>query len=284
MSSIEFIYEGISSIIQCKPEEKMSEIFSRYSSKSNLEINKLYFVSEGKVLKKELTYSETTKTNLIKVLVYTVNENEAPIANITKTKPKFIMCPTCYENTILNFDNCKINLSKCRNDHELKNILLNEFEEKQKYNMAQIKCQDCKNKNKSETAFNEFYKCLKCKMYLCPLCKSIHDKTHIIINMDKNYSCLRHNEPYSLYCKTCKINLCVQCPKEEHIFLNKIFFADIMPNIDNINNKMNELKNCINSFKQNIEEIITQLNSSQNIGNVIFVLLYYITIQHQQLQ
>ena len=156
MSSVEFIYEGISSIIQCKPEDIMSEILSRYASKSNLDINSLYFVSNGQMLKKELTFSQITKDNSIRVLVYQINENIPPLVSSTKTKSKFIMCPTCNENAIINFENDKINLSKCRNDHQLKNIFLNEFDKTQKYDMTKIKCQICNNKNKSETTFNEF--------------------------------------------------------------------------------------------------------------------------------
>ena len=272
MSSVEFIYEGINTLIQCRPEEKMSEIVSRFAEKSNLDLNILYFVSEGSILKQELTFAESTKANLIKVLVNKLDEydQEPPIINATKTKSKFIMCPSCNENILLNIDDFKINLSNCRNGHEFKNIFLNEFEENQKYDMTLIKCHDCKIKNKAITEFNEFYICLKCSKYLCPLCKSIHDKTHNIINMDKNYKCLRHNEPYSFYCKICKLNLCVQCPNEEHKNHNKIFFGDIMPNIDDINKKMIKLKNSIDLFKQNIEEIKTKLNTIVNNMEIFY--------------
>ena len=51
--------------------------------------------------------------------------------------------------------------------------------------------------------------CLKCNMNLCPLCKSLHDKTHSIINYDnKNYICNKHNEKFVKYCEECKIDLC----------------------------------------------------------------------------
>ena len=55
----------------------------------------------------------------------------------------------------------------------------------------------CKIKNKSNIYNNEIYKCLTCDDILCPLCKSSHDKKHIIINYDlKNYICKNHNESY----------------------------------------------------------------------------------------
>ena len=36
----------------------------------------------------------------------------------------------------------------------------------------------CKDKNKSNTLNNKFYICYECKINLCPLFKSKHDKTH----------------------------------------------------------------------------------------------------------
>ena len=130
--------------------------------------------------------------------------------------------------------------------------------------MNSINCQNCKKINKSETTYNEFYKCLICNIYLCPLCKTIHDKSHNIINMDKNYICSIHNESYSIYCSDCKINSCIQCFNEKHKNHKKIFFADIMPNMDEINNKMKDLKKSIDIFKQNIEEMKSKLNTLVN--------------------
>ena len=140
MVTVEFINEGISLIIQYKPEDKMSEICSQYARKSQLDLNSIYFVSEGKILNKELTFSETTKTDSIKVLVFK-HDKDPIVVNLNKTIPKFIMCPTCKENTIINIENDKITMSGCRNGHELKNNLFNEFKATQEYDMTLIKCQ-----------------------------------------------------------------------------------------------------------------------------------------------
>ena len=125
MSQVEFIYEGSSTIIQCKPEDKISSIASKFATKSELDFNSLVFISDGQLLNKELTFAETTKSNKIIVLVSKSNEPFA-VPN-SKTKPKFIMCPTCNENIKINFSNYKINLFECRNGHNFNNILLNEF-------------------------------------------------------------------------------------------------------------------------------------------------------------
>ena len=124
MATVEFLFEGTSSIIQCKPEDKMLEIISRFVSKSNLDLDSLYFIFDGKILNKELTFDETTKADSIRVLVYETNEKEPKFINVSKIKPKFIKCSTCNENTILHFDNNKINLSNCRNGHTLKKYFI----------------------------------------------------------------------------------------------------------------------------------------------------------------
>ena len=242
----------------------MSVIFSKFANKSNLDINSLYFTYEGKLINKEKTLSELTKGNSIKILVTKINDNNSSKMNISKIKYNLISCTICNENIIIRFNGYFISLSNCRNGHEIKNIKLNEFEERQKYDMELMICQNCEKTNKAETAFNEFYKCLICDIYLCPFCKSAHDKTHNIINIDKNFTCSIHNEPYSLYCETCRINICAKCYNENHKNHQKLFFKDIMPDKDDINNKLKQLKDSIELFKKEIDKIISRLNKIVN--------------------
>ena len=55
---------------------------------------------------------------------------------------------------------------------------------------------------------NIFYKCNTCKINLCPICYSVHDKNHYIVNYDdKNYICEEHNEKYTIYCEDYKNNI-----------------------------------------------------------------------------
>ena len=82
--------------------------------------------------------------------------------------------------------------------------------------------------------------------------------------MDKNYNCSKHNDSYSVYCIDCRINSCVQCFNEKHKNHKNIFFGDIMPNIDDIKNKMKELKKSIDLFKNKIDEIKSKLDTLVN--------------------
>ena len=65
-------------------------------------------------------------------------------------------------------------------------------------------------------------------MNLCPLCKSIHNENHNIINYDdKNYKCKKHNEEYIKFCQKCDENICTICETDH--------YAHKMINFDNIN-------------------------------------------------
>ena len=121
-------------------------------------------------------------------------------------KSKDIICPICKEICIYDIKDYKIKLYGCKKGHIINNIKLDEFNNKQNIDISQIKCDKCKNKSKANTFNNEFYLCNECKMNLCPLCISIHDKRHTIINYDnKNYLCNKHNEFFLNIVKTVKL-------------------------------------------------------------------------------
>ena len=131
----------------------------------------------------------------------------------------------------------------CKNGHIIEDIKLNEFVNKQNIDISEIKCDNCKEKNKSNTKNNEMYICNECNMNLCPLCKSIHDKSHIIINYEnKNYICKEHNETFVKYCYDCEIDLCLSCING-HKNHKIISYEDKLINMKNLRKKMNILVN-----------------------------------------
>ena len=127
--------------------------------------------------------SESDKRNKkIIILVYSINNtiyNENTNIKISND----IICPECKEICKYEIKDYKIKLYDCKNGYIKENINLNEYEINQIIDISQIKCGICKDKNKSNTFNNEFYKCYECNMNLCPLCKSIHDKTHSLLIM-----------------------------------------------------------------------------------------------------
>jgi len=124
-----------------------------------------------------------------------------------------------------------------------------------------IKCEICKENNKTNSDNNEFYKCYECNKKICQSCKLEHDKNHHLINYDKiHYICNKHNEPYTHYCNKCKVNLCSLCEKE-HLEHEKIILTEKIIDKNEMVESLNELKITIDPFKNFINKIIEILNT-----------------------
>ena len=245
--------------IQVNLKEKWKDIIKKYENKSG--IQNVYFIYSGNQINEEnnidqIINSDDRKSKKMRILV---NDIERTIIKERIINSKEIICPICKESIKMKIKEYKINLYECKNGHSKNNILIDEFESIQKINESEIKCGICNN-DKSKTYNNIFYKCNKCEINICPICKSIHDKTHNIINYEqKNYICGIHNESYILYCKTCKRNICMEC-ENMHKDHKKIYFGEIIPKNEEIEKRRNEMRIIINKMKEDINEIIKRLN------------------------
>ena len=175
--------------------------------------------------------------------------------NTNTIKSNDIICPLCSENCKLKVSNYRIKLHCFKNGYIIENIKLNDFSYKQ--NIYKI-CDICKNNNKSE--INDLYKCYNCNINLCSSCKSIHDKTHSIINYDiKNFICNEHDDKLSHYCEDCKIDMCLSC-KSEHKNHKVISYEDHLIVIEDIRKELNKFNLAINRSQKNLEEINVKFN------------------------
>ena len=284
-AEIEFIYNGAKTIIQCNIKDKMKDICKKFREKANIrEDIPILYSYNGKVgLNEELSFQETAniqdkERNKMNILVYDQegiiinddNQSHNIILNENiLIKSKNIICPKCKENIKMEIKDYKINLSDCINKHNFDNILLNEFDETQEIDLRTIKCDICQKSNKSIAYNTTFHKCLTCDKNICPLCKQNHDKVHKIINYDiKYYICNKHNENYFSYCEDCKINICTLC--DIHKDHKRINFIDILPNKEDLNKKMKELKETINLFDNNVNIIVNMLNEVKNKIDIYF--------------
>ena len=137
---------------------------------------------------------------------------------------------------------------------------MNEYEESQKINLSNIKCNKCNIKNKGNTFNNEFYKCLNCNINICPLCKSNHNNEHNIIKYDdKNILCKQHGVPFFGYCNKCKKNICSNC-EEEHDNHDIITYGKIIKDKNKIIDNNTLLRNDINIFNNIMKDFINKLN------------------------
>ena len=258
--------------IQCKRNECMKVIFKRYLIKINKSKNDVFFLYNGKEIKEELKLEEINKEdNEIKILVADILNKNIKKEEILKLS-KEIICPKCENICLINFNNYKIKLNNCKNNHNNENILFDKFN-----NLQKIKelCNIC-NKGKEEMYDNKLYKCCNCKLNLCPLCRSKHDKEHKLIDYKlNNYLCNEHGERYMLYCSKCHLNLCDICQQEHdkrhsHDF---IYLNDLIPNKENNINKLREkidnLKNEIKGIINKLQKIMDNMEIYYNINNNI---------------
>ena len=139
---LNFIFNGQEIKIRCKRNELMKDIFNRYSSKIEKDIDKIYFIYNGETIKKELKLEYINKNdNNINILVDELTNDSKKEINFSND----IICPKCGENWIINIKDYKIYLNECNNYHIISDILLNEFNNSQKIDKSKIKCNDCKN-------------------------------------------------------------------------------------------------------------------------------------------
>ena len=243
------------------PEEKLEEIIKRFIIKAGNKKEELMFMYGGGLVNENLTFIEQVneidkKRNKMSILVSKENLDEQG----TLQKSKYIICPECKESSRILIDNYKIELYNCKNGHKTKDILINDFDKTQNIVETEIICQNCNKVNKSTSYNNIFFICFDCKKNLCQLCKSIHDKTHNIIDYDERFfTCDLHYELYNSYCTDCNTDICVIC-ENQHNGHKIISYGSIFPDIKKIKEKVNDFISKKEAFKNDIKNIINKLN------------------------
>ena len=219
MITYEFNYQNRIFSNYSSEETAIGEIFKTFCAKENIDINSIYFLYNGNKINATLKFNEIANSfdkerKKMNILAMDVG-SETDENNIKEVKQ--VICPICKEDCRLQFENYKVKLFDCINNHSKNIILLNEYKITTNIDQSKIKCDVCKENDKGKTYNNSFFKCLNCKINVCPMCKSNHNKDHNIINYDdKNYICDKHNELFNSYCYDCQKNLCIFCEKEHN--------------------------------------------------------------------
>ena len=135
MVELIFSYNQVQTIIQANLNDSFNSIIQKYVNKSKLDINNIYFVSNGQKIpnnkKVENIMNNTEKKSKRKmILVLSINSTINNI-NTNMIKSKDIICPTCKEPCIYEIKEHKIKLYECKNGHEIDNIKLDDFNNKQ---------------------------------------------------------------------------------------------------------------------------------------------------------
>ena len=267
MATAEIEYIGSKISIQCDESESMRNILKKFTEKISSDVNSLVFLYSGKIIDQNLKFREIAnhqdiERKTMSIVAYELEEQIINIDfNIISRQP---ICPECGEKIKIKIFDYKIQLYPCKNGHNAKIVLLNEFLKTQKmYFINKLKCDICNSINNCK---NKFYTCCNCKNNLCLTCKENHENAHYIIDYEnKNYICNEHKEKYISYCKKCDTNICPQCIGE-HNNHDYAAFDKMMPNISDYKDKLIELKNIVNEFNNEIKQIIDKLNRvKQNI-------------------
>ena len=255
MSTVEFYYQNYRIFIYCREEEKMYTICRNYCFKIQLDFKLVDFIYDGKKIDFDLTFAEL------------INENDKlskkmKIIVIQKSliKSSNLVCPECREIISVEIKDYKINLFGCKNGHKINNLSLKEYQDKiNKIHFEDICCDNCK--ENSYMINNKIFKCFTCHQNLCSKCRFIHDGDHYVINNEmKDYICPEHNnERFISYCEDCKQNLCFLC-ENDHENHNIIIFRKIIHQKEEYMNHFSKLKEYIEIFNNNINEIIKNLN------------------------
>ena len=274
MAEVIFNLEGINTNIQCKINDKMADIIDKFLIKveQQKKKNQFYYLYNGTQIKQSLTFNEQANDldkNRKKMNVI-VNLNDGKKNENYEVTSKEVICPKCKENAIIDIKNFKINFFGCKNKHKVNDILLNEYKGTQKIDLSKIICNICNRNNKYNTHNNEFYICNTCNKNICPLCKSVHEKSHMIINYeDKNYICKKHNDSFIKFCKKCNENMCIIC-QNEHKTYDIFDLSSILLKKDDLLKIKDDLKNVIDKFKYKINVIKEIFDKTLNLLDIYY--------------
>ena len=261
------VFDKDKTAIECSNEDYIDDICNAFLKKINISKNEIMFFYRGKKITQnikinKLIYKDDLKKNKINIFGFKIKHLSKGQLFYNKNRFKEIICPECGENCKIKFDNYKIILYECKNNHMIKDIEFENFFEMENYGKSKIKCDYC-NKFEEAIEYDELYNCLECNKNLCILCKEMHNKDHKIIKYgDKNYICDKHNERYISYCTKCNKDLCLKCEDDHKNENSLIYYKDIKPDINDTNKE--EMKLKIEYFINNIKDIIEKLNKTMN--------------------
>ena len=155
MSLINFDFGNVITTIQCNEDDIFKDICIKFGIKVQKNINDVYFVYNGKIINElEKKFNEIADTadkekKEMNISVIELNENKD---KNTIIKSKEIICPIC-RNGIkieIKIKEYKIKLYECKNNH-VKILTFDEFEKTQFIDESKIICDNCREKNKSNT-------------------------------------------------------------------------------------------------------------------------------------
>ena len=264
--------------------------------------NDMININNENLFVKDIISEKEKELNTIKIISFPNSKNIQNEININSStyKPdeiRSIICPKCQHYIIMEVNDYKISLSKCKNGHVFKNIYLKNFYATQKYEEVKNMLKEKKIKKGEETKINEIKE--EGKNSIAPPTplsfKDIKENEINDNNEDYYYStkCEKHKkQQYSSYCLNCKKNLCSECEMNHNLFrknneMHKIMhFYEILSNNDEYIEKLRE---NIKKFRHKIDMLKIELSKLTNIINnvinnyEIYYNIYYDLISNYEI-
>ena len=206
-------------------------------------------------------------------------------------KDKTMLCPDCWNIPLVNLDesNHKVSYS-CDEGHQ-NELKIDEFLKLSlNHSITDVTCSLCHQYNISPLQSNLDYNnpnkigdnynnpnyylslkfCMECRNFFCKKCEKKHGNTfgnehHLLPSSKLNTFCIEHDEPYSIYCKTCHKNLCNNCighDTHEMVSLNMINIKsnEITKMKQNIWKLRTEYKKIDKNFREILDELLTKFH------------------------
>ena len=104
--SVDFIYDGVETIIEAKRDQNIKEIIKKFKSQTKKEINDSLFLYQGNIIDEECKLEKINSSdNKIKILVF--NDDESEEQDYIKQSEN-IICFKYKETCKINLNNYKI--------------------------------------------------------------------------------------------------------------------------------------------------------------------------------
>ena len=99
MLKVEFKYKNALYNIQAKEDDKMREICNKFTQKSQIDINDIYFLYSGDRLNLDLNLSQIINKldKERQIMTIIAIDNKIQLNNNNIIKPPHIICPICKE-------------------------------------------------------------------------------------------------------------------------------------------------------------------------------------------
>jgi surface protein len=288
---IQIIKDEKAAIIQTVTNDNFKNIIQKYATKVPIDLKKYcFYYKENKIDEnlrvEDLNCNESPIQIIVKDINEVVSNTDSGDNSFFKLYPnlkpsKDIICPTCREQCVIKVDEFKVSLEGCHKEHKSSDMSLIDFNKTQFINESNIICDKCKN-DKAQLK-NNIYRCLTCKISICAICKSNHNKEHNFIYLDvEKYLCKDHAEKNIFYCEDCKEDICDKCVDDHYEKDHKILYLKGVFEDRNIEDNFKDFVLKLEKCKKEMETILFKIKTVYNNLDIYYKIVNNLMTTYNQ--